>query len=95
MRCKKSLKTKYVKRLGPPYPANECVLGNKRKGNDGLMYKIIKVKTKRGLINRWVKNSSSKKTKSKKPNSPSKKKYIMNANIMIILNMVIVLVMSH
>ena len=37
MSCKKSTDSKYIKRPGPPYPAQNCQ-GQKKKGNDGLYY---------------------------------------------------------
>ena len=35
--CKKQTLKKYLTRPSPPYPASLCA-GQKRKGNDGLMY---------------------------------------------------------
>ena len=67
--CKKSTDTKYQSRPGPPYPANDCALGKRKKGNDGIMYTVVEVSGKRGTMHRWVKTSSAKKSITKSTNS--------------------------
>lgn len=42
---------KYTQRPSPPYPANECPQGTKKRGNDGRLY-VVK-RDSRG-IGRWV-----------------------------------------
>ena len=56
MVCKKSTDTKYLKRKGPPYPAQNCP-GMSKKGNDGLMYKS---EPNKNDVYRWMKKSSRK-----------------------------------
>ena len=65
MNCVPISLSKYQKRKGPPIPANNCNIGQKKRGNDGNMYQILSVKSKKGITNRWFKCGTGK-TKCKK-----------------------------
>ena len=50
--CVEQTAKKYTNRKSPPYPANVCPVGDKKKGNDGKMY-IVSEPNKNG-VSRWV-----------------------------------------
>jgi hypothetical protein len=56
--------TKYRSRPSPPYPANECAQGTKKRGNDGNLY-VVKL-DRRG-IGRWVRHRGSSSRSRSKP----------------------------
>ena len=64
--CVEQTAKKYTNRKSPPYPANVCPVGDKKKGNDGKMY-VVSEPNKNG-VSRWVleKTSSDKKAASVK-----------------------------
>ena len=49
-KCQKSTLKKYKERPSPPYPANDCQ-GQKKKGNNGKMYKSVPDKNN---VYKWV-----------------------------------------
>ena len=49
--CTRQKTKKYTSRKSPPYPANQCPVGQKRRGNDGLTYVTVPDKNR---VNRWV-----------------------------------------
>ena len=49
--CDRQSTKKYVVRKSPPFPANKCPEGQRRKGNDGRMYKAV---ANVNGVNRWV-----------------------------------------
>lgn len=51
MACEKSQDKRYATRKSPPYPANQCPEGDRRKGNDGQWW--VAVRASNG-VNRWV-----------------------------------------
>lgn len=70
--CKKQSTKKYTQRPSPPYPANQCPLTSRKKGNDGRMYKISKASNG---VKRWVLATSKKaKSATKKRTAPKKKR---------------------
>ena len=50
--CVEQTSKKYTNRNSPPYPANVCPVGDKKKGNDGKMY-VVSEPNKNG-VSRWV-----------------------------------------
>ena len=50
--CVEQTTKKYTNRKSPPYPANVCPVGDKKKGNDGKMY-VVSEPNKNG-VSRWV-----------------------------------------
>ncbi|CAM9106615.1 unnamed protein product [Ectocarpus sp. 13 AM-2016] len=52
MPCKKKTTKKYSTRPSPPYPAAQCCIGSKKRGNSGSMYVV---KSNVNGIKRWVK----------------------------------------
>jgi hypothetical protein len=51
-KCREQTTKKYTSRPGPPFPANECSVGMKMLGNDGLYY-VNRQNTKG--VNQWKK----------------------------------------
>lgn len=41
-------------RMSPPFPANECPIGMKKKGRDGIMWEVSK--PDKSGTKKWVKN---------------------------------------
>ena len=56
--CVEQTAKKYTNRNSPPYPANVCPVGDKKKGNDGKMY-VVSQPNKNG-VSRWVLEKTSK-----------------------------------
>ena len=50
--CVEQTSKKYTNRNSPPYPANVCPIGDKKRGNDGKMY-VVSEPNKNG-VSRWV-----------------------------------------
>jgi len=61
--CVEQTTKKYTNRKSPPYPANVCPVGDKKKGNDGKMY-VVSEPNKNG-VSRWVLEKTSIKTDKK------------------------------
>ena len=61
--CVEQTTKKYTNRKSPPYPANVCPVGDKKKGNDGKMY-VVSEPNKNG-VSRWVLEKTSRKTDKK------------------------------
>ena len=62
--CVEQTSKKYTNRNSPPYPANVCPVGDKKKGNDGKMY-VVSEPNKNG-VSRWVLEKTDKKYDDKK-----------------------------
>ena len=62
--CVEQTSKKYTSRKSPPYPANVCPVGDKKKGNDGKMY-VVSGPNKNG-VSRWVLEKTAKKSSDKK-----------------------------
>lgn len=52
MPCKKNTSIKFSSRPSPPYPAGQCPIGSKKRGNSGDMYSV---KSNVNGVKRWVK----------------------------------------
>ena len=63
MGCTKQTEKKYTSRPGPPYPANECKAGSRRKGNDGDYYTASP--NKNG-VNTWKRSVAKRKSPAQK-----------------------------
>ena len=61
--CVEQTTKKYTNRKSPPYPANVCPVGDKKKGNDGKMY-VVSEPNKNG-VSRWVLEKTSRKVDKK------------------------------
>ena len=66
MPCTKQASKKYTERNSPPYPANECRAGTRKRGNDGLYYVA---KPNVNGVKRWVKSSKTSKSSFRHPNA--------------------------
>lgn len=63
MPCKKKTTKKYSTRPSPPYPAGQCCIGSKRRGNSGSMYVVT---SNVNRVKRWVKVSNTSNTRTRK-----------------------------
>lgn len=61
--CVEQTTKRYTNRNSPPYPANVCPVGDKKKGNDGKMY-VVSEPNKNG-VSRWVLEKTSRKVDKK------------------------------
>lgn len=68
--CDRQTTKKYTTRPGPPYPANKCPPGAKRRGNDGFMY--VARSSGRPNVQRWFKTTASKSTRRRSGSKSSK-----------------------
>ena len=69
--CDRQSTKKYVVRKSPPFPANKCPEGQRRKGNDGRMYKAV---ANVNGVNRWVLASPKRPVRKSSPKRPKKSK---------------------